>query len=69
VYWGVFKHHLLICRVEDENVQQNLNIVRKIALNSIKRYKEKTGDKRPLSKIMLLRLIDNEEFLPILARL
>jgi predicted transposase YbfD/YdcC len=57
------------CRVEDKNVQENLNIVRKIALNSIKRYKEKTGDKRPMSKIMLLSLIDYEEFLPILARL
>ena len=57
------------CRIEDKNVQQSLNIVRKIALNSIKRYKETTGDKRPMSKIMLLSLIDYEEFLPILARL
>jgi len=26
------------CRVEDKNVQQNLNIIRKIVLNSIKRF-------------------------------
>jgi predicted transposase YbfD/YdcC len=55
------------CRVEDRNVQQNLNIVRKIALNSIKDFKEKTGSKLPLSKIMLNCLIDCENMLPILA--
>jgi predicted transposase YbfD/YdcC len=47
--WSVETMHWLLdvhfgedfCRVEDENVQQNLNIVRKIALNSVKSYKEK----------------------------
>ena len=57
------------CRIEDKNVQQNMNIVRKIVLNSIKLYKEKTGNKRPMTKIMLRNLIEYEEFLPILARL
>jgi predicted transposase YbfD/YdcC len=33
------------CRIADENVQQSLNMVRKIALNSIKRYQEKTKSK------------------------
>jgi predicted transposase YbfD/YdcC len=59
--WSVESMHWLLdvhfsedfCRIEDENVQQNLNITRKIVLNSIKRYKEKSGDKRPISKIML----------------
>jgi predicted transposase YbfD/YdcC len=55
------------CRVEDRNVQQNLNIVRKIALNSIKDFKKKTNSKLPLSKIMLNCLIDCENMLPILA--
>ena len=55
------------CRVEDENVQQNLNIVRKIALNSIKSYKEKTGSKLPMSKIMFNCLLDSESLIPILA--
>jgi hypothetical protein len=41
------------CRVEDRNVQQNLNIVRKIVLNSVKRFKEVSANKRPISKIML----------------
>lgn len=55
------------CRVEDRNVQQNLNIVRKIALNSIKDFKTKTNSKSPLSKIMLHCLIDCENMLPILT--
>ena len=46
------------CRVEDENVQQNFNIVPKIALNSIKSYKEKTKSKRPVSKFMLDCLLE-----------
>ena len=73
--WSVETMHWLLdvhfgedfCRVEDENVQQNLNIVRKIALNSIKSYKEKTGSKRPLSKIMFNCLLDSESLIPILA--
>ena len=73
--WSVETMHWLLdvhfgedfCRVEDENVQQNLNIVRKIALNSIKSYKEKSGTKRPLSKIMLDCLLDSEGMVPILA--
>ena len=54
------------CRVEDENVQQNLNISRKVVLNCIKRYKEKTGEKRPISKIMLGCLLEPENLLLIL---
>ncbi len=52
--WSVEVMHWLLdvhfsedyCRVEDRNVQQNLNMVRKIALNSIKDYKERTKSKR-----------------------
>ena len=47
--WTVESMHWLLdvhfnedfCRVEDRNVQQDLNIIRKIALNCIKNYKEK----------------------------
>ena len=64
--WSVESMHWLLdvhfcedfCRVEDENVQQNLNMARKIVLNSIKLYKEKSGDKRPISKVMLDCLLD-----------
>jgi predicted transposase YbfD/YdcC len=73
--WSVETMHWLLdvhfgedfCRVEDENVQQTLNIVRKIALNSIREFKEKTKSKRPISKIMLDCLLGEEKMLEILA--
>ncbi len=73
--WSVESMHWLLdvhfeedsCRVEDENVQQNLNIVRKIALNTVKLFKEKNNLKRPLSKIMFDCLLDSQSLLPILA--
>ena len=40
------------CRIEDKNIQQNLNMARKLAINLIKRYKERTASKQALSKIM-----------------
>jgi hypothetical protein len=46
--------------------QATLNMVRKIALNSVKRYKEKTARKRPLSKIMFDYLLDHTDLLPVL---
>ena len=55
------------CRVEDENIQQNLHIVRKIALNSIKAYKENIRSKLPLSKIMFGCLFDCQNLLPIFS--
>jgi len=59
--WSVETLHWLLdvhfdedhCRIEDKTVQQNLNIIRKIALNTIKCYKANTNNKRPISKIML----------------
>jgi predicted transposase YbfD/YdcC len=39
------------CRIEDRNAQQNLNIVRKIALNTVKVYKTK---RRP--NVLFLKL-------------
>jgi len=50
--WSVETMHWLLdvhfgedsCRVEDRNVQQNLNIVRKVALNTIKGYKNKDNE-------------------------
>ena len=73
--WSVEAMHWLLdvhfgedfCRVGDKNVQQNLNIVRKIALNSIKRYKEKLGSKHPVSRIMLDCLLEPENLLAIIG--
>ncbi len=72
--WSVETMHWLLdvhfredfCRVEDKNVQQNLNIVRKIVLNSIKAFKTKTNSKRPISKIMLDCLLESDNMLSIL---
>lgn len=75
--WSVETMHWLLdvhfsedlCRVEDENVQQSLNIVRKVALNALKSFQLKNNLKRPLSKIMFDSLLDSENLLPILASL
>ena len=53
--WSVESMHWLLdvhfsedfCRVEDKNVQQNLNILRKFALSIIKSFKTTTPSKRP----------------------
>ncbi|MCL2105446.1 MAG: ISAs1 family transposase, partial [Kiritimatiellaeota bacterium] len=54
------------CRVEDKNVQQNLNIARKIALNCVKTHKRKSGLASPLSKLMFDCLLDCEKLIPVL---
>jgi len=72
--WSVESMHWLLdvhfsedfCRVEDENVQQILNMIRKIALNSVRHYKDKTLSKKPLSKIMFACLLDPVCLSPIL---
>jgi predicted transposase YbfD/YdcC len=73
--WSVESMHWLLdmhfgedfCRVEDKNVQENLNIVRKIALNSVKTYKENSKSKNALSRIMFDCLLDCETILSILT--
>ena len=46
------------CRIEDKNVQQNLNMLRKMAINLIKEHKERSAPKRAISKIMFDCLLD-----------
>ena len=46
------------CRVEDKNVQQNPNMLRKLAINMIKKHKERSSSKRAISKIMFDCLLD-----------
>ena len=73
--WSVETMHWLLdvhfgedfCRVEDRNVQQNLNIVRKIALNTVKGYKTKTASKRPISRLMFDCLLEPGNILSVLA--
>jgi len=72
--WSVESMHWLLdvhfgedfCRIEDENVQQVLNVIRKIALNCVKTYKSKSGSKLPLSRIMFSCLLDCEKLIPVL---
>jgi predicted transposase YbfD/YdcC len=73
--WSVESMHWLLdvhfgedfCRIEDKNIQQNLNMVRKIVLNSLKVYKNENNLKRPLSNIMLDCLIDPSSLLSVLV--
>ena len=74
--WSVETTHWLLdvhfaedfCRVEDENVQQNLNILRKFVINCIKLFKENTASKRPVSKILFDCLLDPLAILTLLAQ-
>ncbi len=54
------------CRVEDRNIQQNLNMLRKAVINLIKRYKERAASKRFMSKIMFDCLLNPYSILDIL---
>jgi len=73
--WSVESMHWLLdvhfredfCRVQDKNVQENLNIVRKVVLNTMKIYKANTKSKQPISGIMFGCLLDYENILSILV--
>ncbi|WP_253686298.1 MULTISPECIES: hypothetical protein [unclassified Treponema] len=64
--WAVETMHWLLdvhfredfCRLLDKNLQQALNIGRKVALNLISRYKQKNAPKASLSHIMFKALMD-----------
>ena len=72
--WTVETMHWLLdvhfeedrCRVEDKNIQQNLNILRKAAINLIKLFKSDTQSKKAISKIMLDCLLEPRHILRIL---
>ena len=56
------------CRVQSKNIQQNLNMLRKTALNLIRIYKRETGLKLPLNSIMLRALMTPYELLTVLGK-
>ena len=72
--WSIETMHWLLdvhyqedyCRVENRTIQQNLNLLRKFALNIVKQYKTRTSSKRPISNIMLDCLIDSNNINTIL---
>jgi predicted transposase YbfD/YdcC len=72
--WSVESMHWLLdihynedlCRVENRNVQENLNMARKIALNCIRNYKTKTNSGLPFSKFFIDCMVDSKTILSIL---
>lgn len=64
--WSVETMHWILdvhfeedfCRVEDKNIQQNLNMIIKLALNIIKQHKSTAKSKKAISKIMFDCLLD-----------
>lgn len=74
--WTVESMHWLLdvhfeedyCRVEDKNIQQNLNILRKSAINLIKLYKTETESKKAISKIMFDCLLETDMILKVLEQ-
>jgi len=73
--WSIESMHWLLdvhfcedsCRIEDENTQQVLNVVRKIALNTVKTYKQSYKSKLPLSKIMFGCLLNCDKLIEVLG--
>jgi len=74
--WSVETMHWLLdvhfeedwCRAEDKNIQKNLNIFRKCAINLIKLYKSESESKKPISNIMLDCLLDFDSLLQIVIK-
>jgi len=54
------------CRIRNLNTNQNMNIVRKTAMNYIHNYKNECGIKLPFSRIMFSCLLDCENILRII---
>jgi len=73
--WSVESMHWILdvqfdednCRVEDDHVQRNLNILRKLAINLVKLFKEKEHLKKPLSHIMFDGLLDPSNLLKVIS--
>jgi len=53
-------------KVRDEDVQKNLNVLRKIVINCINSYKACSNSKDPASQILFANLLDSRNILAIL---
>jgi len=64
--WAVESMHWLLdvhyredfCRIANKNVQKNLNMMRKFAINCIRNFKNSTGSKKSFSDLMFDCLLD-----------
>jgi len=54
------------CRIQDEDVQKNLNVIRKMVLNCIQNYKKNTRCKTAVSNIMLDNLVNFEKLIKLM---
>ena len=74
--WSVESMHWLLdvlfdedrCRIQSKTIQQNLNMLRKTALNLIRIYKRETGSKLPLNGIMFRVLMNPYDLLTVLGK-
>ena len=74
--WGVETMHWLLdvryredyFRAQNENIQKNMNMSRKLALNLARVYKNKHAKKTPLSHIMFDCLMDPHHLLTVLGK-
>ena len=56
------------CRIQTKTAQQNLNMVRKLALNIMRMYKQETKSKIALTALMFKSLLDPYQLLHILGK-
>ena len=74
--WSVESMHWLLdvhfdedkCRIESKNIQQNLNMLHKVALNIVRIYKRETQSKLALNGIMFRALMNPHDLLPLLDK-
>ncbi len=74
--WSVELMHWLLdvhfdedrCRIQSKTIQQNLNMLRKTALNLIRIYKRETGSKLPLNNLMFRALMNPYDLLTVLGK-
>ena len=74
--WSVETMHWLLdvhfdedrCRVQSKNIQQNLNMLHKFALNIIRIHKRETRSKLALNGIIFRALMNPQELLPLLGK-
>ena len=56
------------CRIQSKNIQQNLNMLHKAALNIVRIHKRETQSKLPLNGIMFRALMNPYDLLPLLDK-
>ena len=74
--WSVESMHWLLdvhfdedkCRIQSKNIQQNLNMLHKAALNIVRIYKRESQSKLALNGIMFRALMKPHDLLPLLDK-